>query len=422
MYCLPHAFLLFLFSPVQGPVKKQKTLDNTRESDETVVAADDEEVIADEAIDEFSSYFQGDVEPKIIITSCYKPSKQMYEFIRDLLYVFPNSFYYKRQKFTIKQITEAAKKRGYTDLIIINEDKKEFNALTHVHLPEGPTAYYKLSNVTMCRDIEGATRHTQQRRVTQEEEEELIHCDVQTAPHACVLCVCACVRLPPSPRSRSHDLPPAGGDPEQLQHSPRSPRRSHARQSAPPGAELQGSPRGDVPQPARFHLLPPSSIRLRVEGEGATAGAGTEVHTQTQMAAARRVRHATRRDGVAAQGTWREERGGGGMGKRRRMRQSHVRIAIDSPLRSRICATPFHAECRRRWIRLVVASSSRRPRLQLCRQDCASRSYRLHTVRQPTIARNKHVTVCLVVLGLLLARSRPSRRRRRLILICSSVD
>lgn len=135
--------------------KKQRTLDNTREADETIVEAHDEEVVGDEAIDEFSSYFDGSVEPKIIITSCYKPTKQMYEFIRDLLYVFPNSFYYKRLNFTIQQICDAAKKRGYTDLLIINEDRKKFNALTHVHLPNGPTAYYKLSNVVLCKDIEG---------------------------------------------------------------------------------------------------------------------------------------------------------------------------------------------------------------------------------------------------------------------------
>lgn len=153
---------MLLFRPsslscLQVPVQKQKTLDNTREHDETLVAADDEEVQADESLDEFSKYFQGEVEPKIIITSCYKPTKAMYEFIRDLLYVFPNSFYYKRQKFTIKQIVEAAKRRDYTDLLIINEDRKQFNAITHVHLPDGPTAYYKLSNVTLCRDIEGQT-------------------------------------------------------------------------------------------------------------------------------------------------------------------------------------------------------------------------------------------------------------------------
>jgi ribosome production factor 1 len=145
---------------VSKPVGPQKTLDNTRESDPTMVQADDEEFVADEAQDEFASYFRGDVEPKIIITSCYHPSKVMYEFIRDLLYVFPNSFYYKRMNYTVAQISEAAKKRGYTDLLIINQDRKTFNALTHVHLPEGPTAYYKLSNVTLCRDIEGHGRTT----------------------------------------------------------------------------------------------------------------------------------------------------------------------------------------------------------------------------------------------------------------------
>jgi len=146
--------------PVSKPVQAQKTLDNTREADPTMVQADDEEFVADEAQDEFASYFRGDVEPKIIITSCYHPSKVMYEFIRDLLYVFPNSFYYKRMNYTVAQISEAAKKRGYTDLLIVNEDRKQFNALTHVHLPDGPTAYYKLSNVTLCKDIEGHGRTT----------------------------------------------------------------------------------------------------------------------------------------------------------------------------------------------------------------------------------------------------------------------
>jgi hypothetical protein len=201
-------------------VKKQKTLDNTREADETVVQADDAEVLADESLDEFSSYFHGEVEPKILVTSCYRPSKVMYDFIRDLLYVFPNSFYYKRAKFTIKQITEAAKKRGYTDLIIINEDRKMFNALTHVHLPEGPTAYYKLSNVVLCKDIEG-------------------ECDKRAWPRTHVRGGChsrpseltpaPCSRFSLLSRSRSHDVAPARGDPQQLQHSLGPSRRSHAR-------------------------------------------------------------------------------------------------------------------------------------------------------------------------------------------------
>ena len=40
-----------------------------------LLVADDEEVKADEAIDEFSDYFSGKIEPKMIITTCLAPSK-----------------------------------------------------------------------------------------------------------------------------------------------------------------------------------------------------------------------------------------------------------------------------------------------------------------------------------------------------------
>lgn len=35
--------------------------------------------------------------------------------------------------------------KGFTDILIVNEDSKSLNALTHIHLPYGPTAYYKLT-------------------------------------------------------------------------------------------------------------------------------------------------------------------------------------------------------------------------------------------------------------------------------------
>ena len=75
----------------------------------------------------------------------------MYAFIRDLLKVFPNSFYYKRKKFPvplfmliflyilsillslmksaqIKTIVKQAKTKDFTDIMIINEDHKKFSA------------------------------------------------------------------------------------------------------------------------------------------------------------------------------------------------------------------------------------------------------------------------------------------------------
>ena len=47
--------------------------------------------------------------------------------------------------FELKTIVKQAIAKDYTDIVIINEDKKTPNALVHIHLPDGPTAHYKLS-------------------------------------------------------------------------------------------------------------------------------------------------------------------------------------------------------------------------------------------------------------------------------------
>lgn len=62
-----------------------QTLENTREKDVTMVAAGDEEVAADEADDEFAAHFDRHREPKVLLTTCYKPSKLMFQFLSELL-------------------------------------------------------------------------------------------------------------------------------------------------------------------------------------------------------------------------------------------------------------------------------------------------------------------------------------------------
>jgi ribosome production factor 1 len=39
--------------------------------------------------------------------------------------------------------------------VIINEDKKMPNQLTVIHLPNGPTAHFKLSSIALNKDIRG---------------------------------------------------------------------------------------------------------------------------------------------------------------------------------------------------------------------------------------------------------------------------
>ncbi|CAG8728575.1 8288_t:CDS:2, partial [Cetraspora pellucida] len=136
-----------------------KTLENTREFDETIVDPDDSEVCEDEESDEFSAYFREGVVPKILITTSKRPSKAGYQFTSELVDVFPNSQFMKREsRYSIKQIIESCMDRDFTDVMIINEDRKVPNALTLVHLPEGPTAYFKLTSIKLSREIEGHGR------------------------------------------------------------------------------------------------------------------------------------------------------------------------------------------------------------------------------------------------------------------------
>ncbi|CAG8452957.1 18717_t:CDS:2 [Acaulospora morrowiae] len=135
-----------------------RTLENTREFDETVVEPEDSEVLEDEMSDEFSKYFQG-TSPKMLITTNKRPSKTAYEFASELIDVFPNSQFIKRNtKFSIKQIIEHCTNRDYTDVVVVNEDKKVPYAITLVHLPDGPTAYFRLTSIKLSREIRGHGR------------------------------------------------------------------------------------------------------------------------------------------------------------------------------------------------------------------------------------------------------------------------
>ncbi|CAG8553042.1 5352_t:CDS:2, partial [Scutellospora calospora] len=136
-----------------------KTLENTRELDETIVDPDDSEVCKDEESDEFFTYFREGIAPKILITTSKRPSKAGYEFASELIDVFPNSQFIKREsKYSIKRIIELCSNRGFTDVMVISEDKKIPNSIILVHLPEGPTAYFKLSSIKLSREVEGHGR------------------------------------------------------------------------------------------------------------------------------------------------------------------------------------------------------------------------------------------------------------------------
>eukprot|EP01090_Pellita_catalonica_P013600 TRINITY_DN3274_c0_g2_i1.p1 TRINITY_DN3274_c0_g2~~TRINITY_DN3274_c0_g2_i1.p1 ORF type:complete len:298 (-),score=61.99 TRINITY_DN3274_c0_g2_i1:178-1044(-) len=142
------------------PKEVPRTIDNTREYDETIVKPDDEEVLEDEQEDEFAEHFRDKVDPKIYITTSFQPkNKNTEEFAQELAVILPYSKFFMRKRGTVGGLVKFAMSCNYTALIVINEDSKKMNGLLLVNLPNGPTAYFKLSSVKLHKDIrdKGAT-------------------------------------------------------------------------------------------------------------------------------------------------------------------------------------------------------------------------------------------------------------------------
>ena len=57
------------------PTPPPRTIENTREFDETIVKPTDEEVLEDERTDEFAEFFEGKITPKLLLTTCIDPSQ-----------------------------------------------------------------------------------------------------------------------------------------------------------------------------------------------------------------------------------------------------------------------------------------------------------------------------------------------------------
>ncbi|CAB11051.1 Brix domain-containing protein C4F8.04 [Schizosaccharomyces pombe] len=139
------------------------TIESKRVYDETIIEdKPDEELQAELKDDEFSAYFSEERKvPKLLVTTSKRASRKCYDFASELLDCFPNAEFRKRTgDIEVHEIAEAAAKRGYTDLLVLNEDRKKTNALTLVHLPNGPSFYFTLSNLQTAKEISNHGRST----------------------------------------------------------------------------------------------------------------------------------------------------------------------------------------------------------------------------------------------------------------------
>eukprot|EP00758_Cryptobia_borreli_P010200 Tbor_TRINITY_DN5546_c3_g3::TRINITY_DN5546_c3_g3_i1::g.12756::m.12756/K14846/RPF1; ribosome production factor 1 len=138
-----------------------KTKERKRLPDETVVEdTQDAEIINDEKDDEFSSFFNGEIKTKILITTGEKPCFRTKQFVKEALWLFPNSIYRPRKDYKLKEITQFCINRGFSDLIVVTDRLKEPYNIIISHLPNGPTSTFRLSNFLTHKQLEKPAERT----------------------------------------------------------------------------------------------------------------------------------------------------------------------------------------------------------------------------------------------------------------------
>jgi ribosome production factor 1 len=129
------------------------TLESMRTADPTMVNVNDEEILKDEDEDEWSKFFKGGVDPKIMITSGATMSKRTRLFTKELKQLWPHSDFYPRQQYALKKVTKIAVHQNFTDLVVITEQNEEPYIMILSHLPHGPTATFRISSFKSASEI-----------------------------------------------------------------------------------------------------------------------------------------------------------------------------------------------------------------------------------------------------------------------------
>jgi ribosome production factor 1 len=135
----------------------QKTLDNKRTKNDTIPQTNEdlEELNQELQHDEFSSVLNNLENSKILLTTAKRAPKNIYKFIKEFQTIVNCQFVKRSSQFNLGHIKDICLEREFTDLIIVNHDKKVVNGLTIMHLPDGPTAYFKLSSFVDSKSIRG---------------------------------------------------------------------------------------------------------------------------------------------------------------------------------------------------------------------------------------------------------------------------
>jgi rRNA maturation protein Rpf1 len=98
--------------------------------------------------------------PTILITTCKKPSYRTRVFAREATWLFPNSMYRPRRNYTLGEIIGYCTDEKFAFVVCIGERIKQPHEMIVCHLPEGPTATFRISSFVPASELEETAERT----------------------------------------------------------------------------------------------------------------------------------------------------------------------------------------------------------------------------------------------------------------------
>jgi len=118
-----------------------------------IILENQPELDEEEKFDNFQPFIEGLKKSKILLTTNLRPTPVTYEFLIDFKNSLPNSHYYPRKKYPLKDIAKIALDRDYTHMVCINERMKKPWSLTFCVLRTGPTLTFRLRKYVQSYEI-----------------------------------------------------------------------------------------------------------------------------------------------------------------------------------------------------------------------------------------------------------------------------
>jgi ribosome production factor 1 len=133
-------------SEEEEKVKQKPITTEDRRTGELPVNKEDLEYLADETLEEIE---RGEGTKIMILCANEHPAERTYRLLQELSATIPNMKFFKRKTFPLKKISMFAAKKGFTHMIVVQEKGDNPDSMFISSLPEGPTAYYKISGLKL---------------------------------------------------------------------------------------------------------------------------------------------------------------------------------------------------------------------------------------------------------------------------------